>query len=138
MKFEFSAGGVLYKKEDNKIWVLLCQHSQHHGWVFPKGIIGDQIENESKEATAIREVKEETGAHGKIIKTLPPVSYWYVWKKEKIKKTVYYFLMKYVAGDITQHDTEMENVEWLAINEVEKRLTYKADKQVWAEAKKLI
>ena len=58
--------------------------------------------------------------------------------REKIKKTVYYFLMEYVSGDIKEHDFEMENVEWLPINEVENRLTYKSDKEVWKEAKELI
>lgn len=135
MRYEFSAGGIVYKKEEDSLWILLCQHSQHHGWVFPKGLIGDHIENESKEATALREVKEETGAEGKIIKPLTPVTYWYVWEGEKIKKTVYYYLMGYAGGDITQHDTEMEDVEWLPGDKVENRLTYKADKKVWQEAK---
>jgi 8-oxo-dGTP pyrophosphatase MutT (NUDIX family) len=138
MKFEFSAGGIVYKKEDSKIWILLCQHSQHHGWVFPKGLIGDHVEGESKEATALREVKEETGAKGEIIEPLPPVTYWYVWEGEKIKKTVYYFLMEYIAGDIAKHDTEMENVEWLPIDKVEDRLTYKADKKIWQQAIKIL
>jgi 8-oxo-dGTP pyrophosphatase MutT (NUDIX family) len=135
MKFEFSAGGIVFKKEDDKIWVLLCQHSQHHGWVFPKGLIGDKVENESKEETAIREVKEETGAVGKIIDSLSPTSYWYIWNKEKIKKTVYFFLMEYISGDITEHDTEMENVEWLPIDKVEERLSYESDKEVFRQAR---
>jgi 8-oxo-dGTP diphosphatase len=135
MKFEFSAGGIVFKKENDKIWVLLCQHSQHHGWVFPKGLIGDGVENESKEATAIREVKEETGAMGEIIDSLPPTSYWYIWNKEKIKKTVYFFLMQYVSGDITRHDAEMENVEWLPMDKVEGRLSFESEKEVWGNAR---
>ena len=71
--------------------VLLCQHSQHHGWVFPKGLIGDKKEKESKEETAIREVKEETGIDGKIIKALTPVTYWFVFEG-KIKKNSILFL----------------------------------------------
>lgn len=134
MRFEFSAGGIVYKKEDDKIFVLLCQHSLHHSWVFPKGLIGDQKKNEGKEETALREVKEETGIDGRILKPLPPITYWYIWEGDKIKKTVYYYLMEFVGGDITQHDTEMENVEWLPIEEVEKRLTYKTDKKNWKEA----
>lgn len=135
MKFEFSAGGVVFKKEHDKILVLVCQHSQHHGWVFPKGLIGDKVENESKEATAIREVEEETGALGKIIDSLPPVSYWYIWDKEKIKKTVYFFLMQYVSGDITRHDTEMENVEWLPMSKVEERISFESEKEIWRNAR---
>ncbi|MCL5970198.1 MAG: NUDIX domain-containing protein [Patescibacteria group bacterium] len=138
MKFEFSAGGIVFKKEKEKIFVLVSQHSGHHGWVFPKGRIGDHVENESKEETAIREVQEETGALGKIIKALKPVQYWYVLEGEKIKKTVYYFLMEYISGDIKNHDWEMENVEWLPLEKVQERLTYPSDKKVWQEASKLI
>jgi len=138
MKFEFSAGGVVYKKEDNEIFILLAQHSQHHGWVFPKGLIGDKRENETKESTAIREVEEETGARAKILKPLMPITYWYVFEKEKIKKTVYYFLMEYLEGDITKHDHEMENVEWITKEKVLEKLTYKSEKTVWQEAEKLI
>src|SRR5436190_1343158 len=111
MRFEFSAGGVVVKKELEKIFILVAQHSQHHGWVFPKGLIGDHIKGEGKESTALREVEEETGVKGKIVKPLSPITYWYVWPgeagKEKVKKTVYYFIMEYVSGDTTQHDEEM-------------------------------
>lgn len=147
MRFEFSAGGIVYKKEEDKLLILVAQHSQHHGWVFPKGLIEDKKETksasakgfgETKEETALREVKEETGVIGKILKPLTPTVYWYVFEKEKIRKTVYFFLMEYTAGDIKEHDFEMENVEWLPVDEVEKRLTYKSDKEVWQEAKKLV
>jgi len=138
MKFEFSAGGVVVKKDNGQNLILVSQHSQHHGWVFPKGLIGDHVKDEKKEDTAIREVEEETGVKGKIIKALTPVEYWYFFEGEKIKKTVYYSLMEYVGGDITKHDNEMENVEWLSVDEVENRLTYPSDKKVWQEASKLI
>lgn len=138
MKFEFSAGGIVCKKENKKIWTLLCRHSQHHGWVFPKGLIGDNVENESKEQTAVREVKEETGADAKIIRPLNPATFWYVRQDAKIKKTVYYYLMEYLGGDITVHDHEMDAVEWLPIDMVEQKLTYKSDKKVWQEAKTII
>jgi len=143
MKFEFSSGGIVFKKskidnQKSKILILVCQHSQHHGWVFPKGLIGDHIQGEKKEDTALREVEEETGVKGKILKTLEPVEYWYVFEGEKIKKTVYYFLMEFVSGDIAKHDFEMENVEFIPEDKVEERLTYPSDKQVWQEAKKLI
>ncbi len=142
MKFEFSAGGIVYKpirqaQGKKEFLILVCQHSQHHGWVFPKGLIGDNIKGEKKEDTAVREVEEETGVKAVIRKALKPVTYWYVFEGEKIKKTVYYFIMEYVSGDITKHDHEMENVEWLPTDEVEKRLTYNSDKKVWKEANKI-
>lgn len=135
---QFSAGGVVFKNDQGKRYILLGQHSAHHGWVFPKGLIGDTIENESKEATAIREVEEETGIVGKIIKSLKPVTFWYQHDKKRYKKTVYYFLMEYVSGDTSKHDWEMENVEWLPQEQVAGRLTYPSDKKVWQEAQKLL
>jgi len=138
MKFEFSAGGIVYKKEHGKILVLVSQHSQHHGWVFPKGLIGDHIKGERKEATALREVQEETGISAKIVQPLPAVTYWYQFEGEKRKKTVYYYLMEYVSGDTKDHDWEMEQVEWLPIDKVENRLTYPSDKEIWKKAKQLI
>src|SRR3989344_4006332 len=103
MKFEFSAGGIVYRKQESG--------------------------KETKEDAALREVEEETGIKGRITKPLEPVTYWYVFEKEKIKKTVYYFLMEFVKGDTKNHDFEMENVEWVPIEEVEKKLTYKSDKE---------
>ncbi|TAL58630.1 MAG: NUDIX domain-containing protein [Bacteroidetes bacterium] len=135
MKLQFSAGGIVFKKSGDKTEILISQHSQHHGWVFPKGLIA---EKETKEQTALREVKEEAGVNGKIIRALNPVTYWYVAEGEKIRKTVYYFLMEYASGDIVKHDYEMEAVEWLPENKVEERLTYESDKIVWKEAKQFI
>ncbi|MBI2195553.1 MAG: NUDIX domain-containing protein [Candidatus Levybacteria bacterium] len=141
MKFEFSAGGIVFKrkakseklKED--LLILVAQHSQHHGWVFPKGLID---KGEGKEETALREVEEETGIKAKILKPLSSTEFWYVLKGEKIKKTVYYFLMEATGGNIEKHDKEMENVEWLPQEEVEERLTYKSEKEVWEQARKMI
>ncbi len=148
MKFEFSAGGIVLRRAQDfglkpqssrkKAEILVAQHSQHHGWVFPKGIIGDHKKGESKEETAVREVEEETGIVGRITAALTPVEYWYQFKGVKIKKRVYYFLMEFIKGDIEEHDMEMEKVEWLPLREVEKRLTYPSDKKAWQEALKIL
>jgi 8-oxo-dGTP diphosphatase len=135
MKFEFSAGGIVYKKDGEMISILVCQHSGHHGWVFPKGHIDT---GETKEQTALREVMEETGVTGTIIQPLEPIQYWFVQKEQKIKKTVYYFLMQYEAGDIDNHDDEMQAVEWLPIDAVADRLSYPSDKKIWKKTRDLI
>ncbi len=138
MKFEFSAGGVVFKKDQRGIEVLLCQNSYHHGWGFPKGLIGDQKKGEGKKETALREVEEETGAMGKIVEELNPVTYWYKFGGEKIKKTVYYYVMEFIGGDITKHDFEMENVEWVDFDKVLEKLTFTSDKEVFKTARSLI
>lgn len=138
MTEEFSAGGIVVREENGQTAILVSQHSGHHGWVFPKGHVGDTIPNETPEEAAVREVQEETGITGAISEQLTPTSYWYQFQGEKRHKIVQYFLMTYVLGDIKNHGWEMENVEWLPISEVEKRLTYDSDKKVWEEAKKKI
>lgn len=138
MKEEFSAGGIVFKKEGNKILILISQHSGHHGWVFPKGHVGDTIKGETAKEAALREVKEETGIDGKILQPLSLVDYWYVFKSEKRHKTVQYFLMEYKSGKIEDHGWEMEQVAWLPVVEVENRLTYAGDKKVWMDARKKI
>ncbi len=134
MKQEFSAGGVVIKRENGQIYILVCQHSGHHGWVFPKGHIGDKLQGESKEEAALREVKEETGIDAAIGEALDPVAYWFDKAGEKIKKTVYYYLMEYRDGDFDKRDMEMEAVEWLPLDEVEERLTYDSDRIVFDQA----
>lgn len=138
IKFEFSAGGIVFRKEDDTIRILVAQHSMHHGWVFPKGLIGDNHKGEKKDVTAIREVKEETGIDAEIIEELPKIEYWYKFEGELRKKTVYYYIMKYIGGSFEERDNEMEAVEWLPFGEVAERLTYKSDKEVWEKAKEKI
>ena len=58
MKQEFSAGGVVYRKLQDKFVWLVGLHSGYHKWVLPKGMI--EV-GETQAQTALREVKEETG-----------------------------------------------------------------------------
>src|SRR3989344_9309154 len=131
IKHEFSAGGIVFKIYGNQVFILVAQHSGHHGWVFPKGWIE---KGEGKEETAAREVKEETGVETKIIRSLKEVTYFYALQGERIKKTVSYFLMEYDSGDTQDHDWEMEEVVWVEKNKVLDKLTYATDKKVFQEA----
>lgn len=132
---QVSAGGIVYKKTTHYelhptpyLW-LICQHSQHHGWVFPKGFVGDVDKNETNEKAALREVEEEGGVKAKIITNKPIITnYQYEWKGSLFKKTVYYFLMEYVAGDPKNHDWEMSDAKFASEDEVKKTLTYSSDK----------
>ena len=132
---QISAGGIVFK---NNLW-LICQHSQHHGWVFPKGFVGDKNKNESNETAALREVEEEGGIKAKIINDQPiKVQYLYQWNNVLVKKTVYYFLMEYVSGDPNNHDWEMSEVKFVTADEIKKTLTYPSDKEAFEEILKII
>ena len=133
-----SAGGVVYRKVGNQKEWLITQHSQHKGWVFPKGLIGDTKDSEMMEDAALREVKEEGGVETRIVNPKPvKTSYYYVFQGTRIVKTVYYFLMEYVFGDPKDHDWEMCDAKFVTEDEVKKTLTYKSDKEAFEKALKL-
>lgn len=130
--YQTSAGGVVFKKEDNKTFWLVVQHSGHKGWVFPKGLVGDTVKNESMEEAALREVEEEGGVKTKIISKEPVKTFYqYRYQDELIKKTVYYFLMEYVSGNPNDHDWEVSEAKFVSTDELRKILTYPSDKQAF-------
>jgi 8-oxo-dGTP pyrophosphatase MutT (NUDIX family) len=132
--YQTSAGGIVYKKIGNQYFWLVCQHSQHKGWVFPKGLVGDHRPNEPMEEAALREVEEEGGVKAKIINPNPiKTFYQYRWQDQLIKKTVYYFLMEYLSGDPKNHDWEVSEAKFLSEEEVKKILTYPSDKKAFEE-----
>lgn len=146
-----SAGGIVLKKlvtshqQPVTILWLICQHSQHKGWVFPKGLVGDHEKNESMEIAALREVEEEGGIKTKIINKKPiKIEYQYIStafakaSAVKVKKTVFYFLMEYVSGDPNNHDWEMSQAKFVPEEEIKKTLTYQSDKKAFEEILKII
>lgn len=138
LKFEISAGGIVYKKEGNQILWLTTQHSLHKGWGFPKGLIGDKVENEPKEDAALREVEEEGGVKARIVNPQPvEVKYNYRFKEFFVKKTVYYFLMEYLSGDPKNHDWEVSDAKFLPEEEIKKILTYQSDKEAFEKILKI-
>ncbi|MFH0772943.1 MAG: NUDIX domain-containing protein [bacterium] len=137
IKKEVSAGGIVFRKFQSTESVshiewLITQHSQHKGWVFPKGLVGDTQASEKMEDAALREVREEGGVQARIINPHPvSVFYSYVWNNMRIDKTVHYYLMEYVSGDPKNHDWEMMDAKFVLQEEVKKTLTYPSDKQAF-------
>ncbi len=135
--FEYSAGGVVYRKTpEGKIQVLLVAVKDGTVWTIPKGLID---RGESKEETALREVKEEGGVEGEIVDFIDKVEYWYVWPDEtgeKVKrhKTVYYYLLKYRSGDPSMHDFEVDDARWFDIEEAIKIVKYPSDRKILKKA----
>lgn len=138
-KNETSSGGIVYKKTGNGTVWLVTQHSQHKGWVFPKGLIGDADTNETKEAAALREVEEEGGVKT-VIKDREPIEteYTYEWQDLLVHKKVFYFLMEYVSGDPKDHDWEMMDAKFVTEDEVRNLLKFPSDKKAFEAALHLL
>ena len=128
IKRVFSAGGIVVRKLDGELKFLVSQHSGHHGWDFPKGHLE---KGESSAQAAIREVEEETGVKAEIIEKVGKTEYFYVDQGEKAFKTVVYFLMNYVGEGEATTAYEVSGMEWLPVEEVEEKLTFKDTKELW-------
>jgi 8-oxo-dGTP pyrophosphatase MutT (NUDIX family) len=105
----------------------------HHKWVLPKGIVN---KDESLEQAALREVREETGVQTRIVESLgDPEKYVYTARGVRVFKSVHYFLMEYISGSEADHDHEMEEVKWVAIDAAIEMMGYRGAKEVLIRSK---
>jgi 8-oxo-dGTP pyrophosphatase MutT (NUDIX family) len=127
---EVSAGGVVYRREDEGIEMALAARRTRRGelaWGLAKGAIEP---GESEEQAAVREVLEETGLEVDVEADLGDIRYFYVWEGIRVRKRVHFFLMRMTGGDVAHHDTEMEDVRWFPLRSAAKRAAYKGEREV--------
>jgi 8-oxo-dGTP pyrophosphatase MutT (NUDIX family) len=133
---EVSAGGVVYRREDDAIDLALAARRTRRGqlaWGLAKGAIE---RGESDEQAAVREVLEETGLRAEVEADLGDIRYFYVWEGVRVRKRVHFFLMRATGGDVADHDSEMEDVRWFPLRTAIKRAAYKGEREVIERAAK--
>jgi len=137
MKKQVSSGGIIFKKEDGKLEVALITRRNRTIWCLPKGKVE---KSESFEEAAKRELREETGLEGELVKKIGYIHYFYSVKEEQIRfsKTVYFYLFRYKSGNTQDHDDEVDAVEWFDIDTAINKLSYKSEKETLVKAKKLL
>jgi 8-oxo-dGTP pyrophosphatase MutT (NUDIX family) len=105
-------------------------------WALPKGNIG---QGEDPAEAAIREVAEETGAHGKLDRKLGDIKYVYTqsWGRERgtrIFKVVSFYLLRYSGGRLgdvpAEFAHEVADVRWLPLSEAPQLLAYKGEREM--------
>src|SRR5580765_8891103 len=133
MRREFSAGGVLVRRLRGR-WVVAAIRPPGKPagvWALPKGRIE---QGERGEATALREVAEETGAHGRSLGKLGDVRYWFAWEGARVFKVVSFFLVRYTGGrlgDVPEsHRHEVAEVRWLPLADAPRLLAYKGEREM--------
>jgi 8-oxo-dGTP pyrophosphatase MutT (NUDIX family) len=135
---EVSAGGVVYRKTDNDLEVVLASRRTRRGqlaWGLAKGGIE---KGETKEDAAIREVREETGMTAVIEADLGDTKYMYVWDDIRIRKTVHFFLMRHTGGNVDDRDDEMEEIRWFPMERAIKRAAYRGERDMLVKASELL
>jgi len=129
---EFSAGGVVVR--DGDCIVIVPTRRAADGskvLALPKG---HPDGDESAADAALREVREETGVEAALVDTLGDIRYWYMRGGRRIAKVVSFFLLEYVAGELEDHDHEVERAEWMPLETAARRLTYRGERDMAARA----
>ena len=130
-KDQVSAGGVVYRKRAERIEVVLIAVGAPTRWQLPKGLLQ---RNESPEATALREVREETGITARLRAPLEKIEYWYYGQSRgqrvRFHKVVHFFLLEFQSGNTADHDDEVEEARWIEMEQAQKLLAFKNEQKV--------
>ena len=135
---EMSAGGVIYRRAGDTFEVALIHVRSR--WGLPKGHVE---EGERVEQAALREVCEETGLEGKLARKLGDIRYSYRDKTKegepiRISKRVHFFLMRYVRGDVRDHDHEADDARWFPIDQAIQQLKFATERKMVHRAMTLL
>jgi len=129
-----SAGGIVVRYEAGEPWLVVGSRRRERDgrtWTLPKGT---PDAGETREETALREVREETGLQVRITGPLESIEYTFVQSGTRIHKTVHYFMMEPTGGDLAGHDHEFEEVRWIRFDEAELMLTFETERALVAQA----
>ena len=125
-----SAGGVVYRRAEQGVEIVLCGRVAEGLWALPKGT---PVHGESLRETALREVTEETGLGVNIVGDLGTIEYVFARPSRGVRfeKTVYHYLMEPSgSGSVNDHDGEYDLVEWFPAPEALRIMTHRNEVQV--------
>ncbi len=125
-----AAGGVIWRPRAgsrNGVELLLAHRPRYDDWTFPKG---KQDPGESVQATAWREIAEETGLHVRLGLPLPAVHY----RVGAGPKVVHYWSARLDEDDPGEFvpNKEVDEVRWARPRDARALLTYAHDRDLLA------
>jgi 8-oxo-dGTP pyrophosphatase MutT (NUDIX family) len=147
---QVSAGGVAFRWQrrrapssptlrDSEPEIAIVSVKPKLRWQLPKGIVDP---GESPEVTAVREVKEEAGVATERLALIETIEYWYrsvkSGKPVRYHKFVHFYLLRYLSGDVSEHDHEIEEARWVSFDEALELLDFKSEREVVEKAREMI
>jgi 8-oxo-dGTP pyrophosphatase MutT (NUDIX family) len=134
MAREVSAGGVLVRiVRGRPMLAAIRPRGKPEGlWALPKGKIDA---GEKAAETAVREVFEEAGVHGRLLEKLGDVKYVYTRRDgERVFKVVSFYLLQAGRGRIGDIAEEMRievaEARWLPLEEAPRLLAYGGERKM--------
>ena len=132
------------QREEVKAFASAKSDKKRHKQVLalPKGLVDP---GEKAEEAALREVREETGITAVKLAKLTDIKYVYVrtWGDgQKVFKIVSFYLLRYDSGTIDAiaeaMRVEVKRALWIPLEEAERRLAYRGEKEAVRLAKKYL
>ncbi len=118
---ELAAGGVVWRKTQSSIEILVAHRPAYGDWALPKGRLSN---GETLIECAAREVREETGLDVEIRRRLPDIEYT---KPSGRPKRVAYWAMRQIGGDFIPNG-EVDKIQWLKPSKALPVLSYERDR----------
>ena len=138
-KDQVSAGGVGFRLDGETLQTVIVSVKPSLRWQLPKGIVDP---GETPEITAVREVREEAGVETELIRLIDTVEYWYqriqYGKRIRFHKFVHFYLLRYISGDVSDHDHEIAESRWVTFEEAVEMLAFKSERGVVEKAQEII
>ena len=131
-----SAGGVVWRRGDKgNLAVVVGYQRDVTRWALPKGTpeVGETLE-----ATALREVKEETGLTVSLGEKIGVVDYWFAREGRRYPKHVHHWLMTAIGGNLSAHDLEFDDVIWAPVGEALAQLTFETEQTILSKAAEML
>lgn len=122
-----SAGGLVIRAVGGQPEIVVGRRKRERDgyvWSLPKGTPED---GETREETALREVREESGLEVRILSYFDAISYSFVRTGERIEKTVHYYIMEAIGGSFEQYDKEFDELRWVRMDEAVRLLDFQTE-----------
>lgn len=136
---QHSAGGVAVRTGNGPNEIAVIRTTEEGRWQLPKGIVDP---GESPEQAALREVREEAGIVCEMVEAIDTIEYWFVagydGPKKRYHKKVSFYLMKYVSGDVADHDHEVTEARWVSFDDAISMLSFQNEKAVVEKSRKMV
>jgi 8-oxo-dGTP pyrophosphatase MutT (NUDIX family) len=138
---EVSAGGLVVDAIEGVAQAAVIARRNRGGrleWCLPKGHLEP---GESPAQAAVREIREETGIVGQVVKHLGTIDYWFLGEGHRIHKVVYHYLLSAQGGWLTAEndpDSEAEDAAWVPLDQLRERLAYPNERRLVQVARRLL
>ena len=131
MKFEKSAGAVMFRFQNNERLFLLLRYSQGH-WGFPKGHVE---KNETELETLSREIEEETKIKQFDLnpKFRETIFYYFTNSGQKVRKEVVFYLAETNKKEVSL-SVEHIDFDWLSFEKAFEKLSFSNTKSLLKKA----